>query len=81
MEQSNPTNLFNVYLNAADCLGGIATRSDIARFDIGSILSQAPNAEELENAGSCLIKVKYFSKHVLIRDRYYFLYLDYCSGN
>jgi hypothetical protein len=60
MEQTNPTNLFNVYLNANDCLGGIATRSDICRFDIGSILSQAPNAEELENAGTCLIKVKYF---------------------
>ena len=61
MEQSNPTNLFNVYLNARDSLGGITTRSDICRFDIGSILSQAPNAEELENAGSCLIKVKYFT--------------------
>lgn len=61
MEQTNPTNLFNVFLNANDCLGGIATRSDICRFDIGSILSQAPNAEELENAGTCLIKVKYFS--------------------
>jgi len=61
MEQSNPTNLYNVFLNARDSLGGIATRSDICRFDIGSILSQAPNAEELENAGSCLIKVKYFT--------------------
>ena len=56
----NPTNLFNVYLNANDSIGGIATRSDICRFDIGSILSQAPNAEELENASHCLIKVKYF---------------------
>jgi len=35
-------------------------RADICRFDIGSVLSQAPNAEELENAGTCLIKVKYF---------------------
>mgnify|MGYP003633409292 FL=1 len=60
MEQQNPTNLFNVYLNANDALGGIATRSDDCRFDIGSILAQAPNAEELENAGTCLIKVKYF---------------------
>jgi len=61
MEQSNPTNLYNVFLNARDSLGGIAVRSDTCRFDIGSILSQAPNAEELENAGSCLIKVKYFT--------------------
>ena len=60
MEQQNPTNLFNVYLNAADALGGIATRSDTCRFDIGTILNQAPNAEELENAGTVLIKVKYF---------------------
>lgn len=61
MEQQNPTNMFNVYLNANDSLGGITTRSDDCRFDIGSILSQAPNAEELENAGTVLIKVKYFS--------------------
>ncbi len=60
MEQMNPTNLFNVFLNAVDALGGIATDSSVCRFDIGSILSQAPNAEELENAGTCLIKVKYF---------------------
>tara|TARA_R110000782_G_scaffold159179_1_gene251312 strand:- start:1364 stop:1924 length:561 start_codon:yes stop_codon:yes gene_type:complete len=60
MEQTNPTNLFNVFLNAADALGGITTDSSVCRFDIGSILAQAPNAEELENAGTCLIKVKYF---------------------
>jgi len=36
-------------------------RTDICRFDIGSVLSQAPNVEELENASSCLIKLKYLS--------------------
>ena len=59
MEQQNPTNLFNVFLNASDCLAQVP--SNTCRFDIGSILAQAPNAEELENAGTCLIKVKYFS--------------------
>lgn len=59
MEQQNPTNLFNVFLNASDCLAQIP--SNTCRWDIGSILSQAPNAEELENAGTVLIKVKYFS--------------------
>ena len=30
-------------------------------FNLGSILDQAPNAQELENVSSCLIKVKYFT--------------------
>ena len=29
-------------------------------FNIGTVLAQAPNAQELENAPVCLIKVKYF---------------------
>jgi hypothetical protein len=35
--------------------------SDTCRFNVGSILSQAPNAQELENRSECLVKVKYFA--------------------
>ena len=34
--------------------------SNKTTFNIGTVLAQAPNAQELENAPVCLIKVKYF---------------------
>lgn len=35
--------------------------SDICAFNVGSILNQAPNAQEFENRTECLVKIKYFA--------------------
>lgn len=53
------TNQFQIYLNSADATTGAATPANM-KFDIGSVLAQAPNIQNFQDCAYCKITLAYF---------------------
>tara|TARA_R110002020_G_scaffold474331_1_gene705345 strand:- start:3790 stop:4383 length:594 start_codon:yes stop_codon:yes gene_type:complete len=52
------SNHFQIYLNSADATTGAATPANM-KFDIGSVLSQAPNIQNFQDCAYCKITLAY----------------------